>query len=68
MIAGDWNADLDDHRNMFDELAYTTGGFVYDPLIPTFTHRNPAVTKQTKIDFTISNVRNIQHQKLPWNS
>ena len=57
----DWNADLDEHRNLFDDVAYRTGGQISDPLEPTFTHRNPQVTKQTKIDFTISNVRNIHH-------
>ena len=68
MIVGDWNADLDKHRDKYDLLAYKTGGFVYDPHTPTFRHRDPEVTKLTTTDFIVSNVRSIQQQKLDWNS
>ena len=61
MIAGDWNADYHEFEQRYERIAHETGGQTYPPSKPTFRHRNRKLAEKSKIDFSMSNIRNIIH-------
>ena len=66
MIAGDWNTNLADYKEMYQETAYAIGGHILDPGFPTFMHRNKNLSQTSRIDLTMTKIKNVEFHKMDW--